>query len=136
MFGDGDWSRFLRRANYANAELAMQKANTAYSFFFYCRSYLNLGTRKFQAGDAVYFSGLPRWGSAPQCDAYSLSGPCTNIWNNNGACPADLRSQYARWKQDSPLDGGFIWTYDSVVSCLLAGSCGGTEQNPKPLLQA
>ena len=131
MFGGGDWSRMLRRANYANAELAMQKANTAYSFFFYCREFVNLGPGKvFQAGDAVYFSGLPQWGSAPQCDTYSLSTNCSNIYNNNGACPADLRSQYARWKLELPLDGGFIWLYDSVVSCLLAGCCGGTGQKP------
>jgi hypothetical protein len=33
-------------------------------------------------------------------------------------------------KQKHPIDGGFIWLYDSVLSCLLAGCCGGTEGNP------
>lgn len=134
MFGGGDWSRMLRRANYPSASLALQAANTAESFFFYCRSAVNLGPGKwFQAGDAVYFSGLPQWGSAPQCDGYALSGGCSNLYNNNGACPADLQSRFAEWKPPPPLplDGGFIWWYDSVISCLLSGCCGGTEQNPK-----
>jgi len=135
MSGSGDWSRMLRRANYPSAGRALQAANTAESFFFYCRSGIDLGPGKvFHSGDAVYFSCLPQWRSAPQCDGYSLSGGCSNLYNNNGACPADLQSQFASWKQHQsplPLDGGFIWWYDSVVSCLLSGCCGGTEQNPK-----
>ena len=136
MSGSGDWSRMLRQGNYGTVELAMQAATTADSFFFYCRSAVNLGPDKsFRAGDAVYFSGRPQWVSAPQCDAYSLSANCENIYNANGACPADLQSQYKSWEEEldgGELDGGFIWLYDSVVSCLVAGCCGGTEQKPTP----
>ena len=48
-----------------------------------------------------------------------------------GACPSDLQSQYAAWaKGRHKPDGGFIWLYDSVVSCLLSGCCGGSENAP------
>lgn len=134
MYGEGDWSKMLRKGNYASADEALQAANSGggETFFFYCRGPLDLGPGKqFQAGDAVFFAGVPWWGSAPQCDAYALSGGCSNIYNTGGACPANLQSQYATWKQEKfPPDGGFIWLYDSVVACLLSGCCGGTEQEP------
>jgi hypothetical protein len=85
--------------------------------------------RSFQTGDAVFFTGSPWWGSAPQCDGYYLGGPCSNIYNNlPGACPSDLRTQFAKW--GSSIDGGFIWLYDSVISCLLSGCCGGSIDKP------
>ena len=71
--------------------------------------------------------------NGPQCDAYTLSGGCSNTYDLNlpGACPSDLQTQYAAWKTGTyPPDGGFIWLYDSVVSCLLSGCCGGTEKAP------
>jgi hypothetical protein len=122
----------LRKGNYPSANAAMQATLGGETFFFYCRGYLDLGPGKqFQAGDAVYFAGQPWWGSAPQCDAYALSGGCTNIYNMGGACPSDLQTQYAAWKtQQYPPNGGFIWLYDSIVNCLLAGCCGGTEKAP------
>ena len=132
MYGQADWSGMLRKGNYASPDLAMQAAIGGETFFFYCRGNLDLGPGKqFQPGDAVFFAGIPWWGSAPQCDAYSLSGGCSNIYNNNGACPSDLQTQYASWKTEKyPPDGGFIWLYDSTVNCLLSGCCGGTEQAP------
>jgi hypothetical protein len=83
--------------------------------------------RSFQTGDAAFFSGTPWWGSAPQCDSYYLGPPCTNTLNTtiSGACPSDLQAQYKSWGS-SVAGGGFIWLYDSVVSCLLAGCCGGS----------
>lgn len=132
MYGGADWSGMVRTGNYPSADAAMQATLGGESFFFYCRGGLDLGPgKRFRAGDAVYFAGIPQWGSAPQCDGYSLSGGCSNIYNNGGACPADLKSQYAKWKGEAhPPEGGFIWLYDSVVSCLLSGCCGGTEQAP------
>lgn len=132
MYGEADWSGMLRQGNYPNADAAMQDTKGGETFFFYCRGPLDLGPGKqFQTGDAVFFAGLPWWGSAPQCDAYSLSGGCSNIYNDGGACPSDLQSQYASWKGETyPPDGGFIWLYDSVVDCLLSGCCGGTEKEP------
>jgi hypothetical protein len=118
----------------------MQAAPGGETFFFYCRGPLDLGPGKqFRAGDAVFFAGQPWWGSAPQCDGYALSGGCTNIYNMSGACPSDLQTQYAAWKTQAyppgsgklyPPNGGFIWLYDSIVSCILGGCCGGTEKAP------
>lgn len=135
MYGEGDWSGMLRRGNYASADIAMQpyyQGGGIYggeTFFFYCNSYMDLGPGKqFQPGDAVFFGGRPWWGSAPQCDGYSLSGGCSNIYNppsTGGACPSNLQQQYASWNQGQyPINGGFIWLYDSIVSCLLSDCCG------------
>jgi hypothetical protein len=134
MYGQADWSGLLRKGNYPSPDAAMAAAIGGETFFFYCRGVLDLGPGKqFVPGDAVFFAGIPWWGSAPQCDAYSLSGPagCTNLYNNNGACPSDLQAQYATWKAEKyPPDGGFIWLYDSTVNSLLSGCCGGTEKAP------
>ncbi|MGC1302843.1 MAG: hypothetical protein WA840_10750 [Caulobacteraceae bacterium] len=133
MYGGADWSgRLVRRGNYPSAQAAMQSANSGENFFFYCNDFMSLGPDKvFQAGDAAFFSGIPQWGSAPQADGYALSGGCSNIYNRGGACPSDLQTQYATWaKEPHPPTGGFIWLYDSVVSCLLSGCCGGKENVP------
>ena len=145
MYGQGDWSGMLRQGNYASADIAMQPYNKGggiyggETFFFYCNSYLNLGPGKeFQPGDAVFFGGSPWWGSAPQCDGYSLSGGCTNIYNppipyppsTVGACPSDLQTTYSGWNnQQYPVNGGFIWLYDSIVNCVLSGCCGEAGQD-------
>jgi hypothetical protein len=140
MYGQADWSGMLRKGSYASADAAMAAAIGGETFFFYCRGYLDLGPGKqFQQGDAVFFAGIPWWGSAPQCDGYSLSGPtgCSNPYNIGGACPSDLQTQYAAWKTEKyPPDGGFIWLCDSVVNCLLSGCCGGTEQAPATTAKA
>lgn len=140
MYGQADWSGMLRKGNYASPELAMAAAIGGETFFFYCRGFLDLGPGKqFQPGDAVFFAGIPWWGSAPQCDGYSLSGPtgCSNPYNNNGACPSDLQTQYATWKKETyPPDGGFIWLYESTVNSLLSGCCGGSEKAPATTAKA
>jgi hypothetical protein len=60
-----------------------------------------------------------------------------NPYNNNGACPSDLQTQYATWKKEQyPPDGGFIWLYESTVSSLLSGCCGGTEKAPATTAKA
>ena len=131
MFEGANWDNYLYTWNFATSDEALQGAQTAASFFFYCREPIVLTNgRSFQTGDAVFFSGLPWWGSAPQCDGYYLGGPCTDIYNPQGvgACPKDLRAQYVKW--GSLADGGFIWLYDSIVSCLQSGCCGGSAEQP------
>ena len=128
MYGEANWDNYLYTQNFPNVNAAFQAAQTAASFFFYCRGPMVLGNGKsFQTGDAAFFSGTPWWGSAPQCDSYYLGPPCTNEYNTtiSGACPSDLQAQYKKWGS-SLVAGGFIWLYDSVVSCLLAGCCGGS----------
>jgi len=130
MFEGANWDNFLYTQNFPTIDAALQGAQTAASFFFYCRGPLILHNgRSFQTGDAAFFTGVPWWGSAPQCDSYYLGPPCTNIYNPlPGACPADLQAQYKKW--GSSIQGGFIWLYDSIISCLLAGCCGGSMDKP------
>lgn len=130
MYGEANWDNYLYTQNFPNVNAAFQAAGTEASFFFYCRGPMVLGNgRSFQTGDAVFFTGIPWWGSAPQCDSYYLGQPCSNSLNPlPGACPSDLQNQYKTW--GSSVDGGFIWLYDSVISCLLAGACGGSMDQP------
>jgi hypothetical protein len=131
MYGEANWDNYLYTQNFASVDDALKAAQTAASFFFYCRGTLILSNgRSFQAGDTVFFTGVPWWGSAPQCDAYYLGGPCNNPYNPPPlqACPADLQAQYKTW--GSSIDGGFIWLYDSIISCLLSGCCGGSMDKP------
>ena len=130
MYEGANWDNYLYTQNFPTAEAAMWKAPGAASFLFYCRGPLILTNgRSFNPGDAVYFTGTPWWGSAPQCDAYYLGGPCSNTYNPmSGACPSDLQSQYQTW--GSTVDGGFIWLYDSIISCLLSTCCGGSIEQP------
>ncbi len=130
MYGEGNWDNYLYTQNCSSIDNALQAAQTAASFFFYCRGPMVLGNgRSFQTGDTVFFTGSPWWGSAPQCDAYYLGPPCNNPYNSlPGACPSDLQTQYKKW--GSTVDGGFIWLYDSVISCLLSSCCGGSMDKP------
>jgi hypothetical protein len=140
MDGRADWSRYLRTEYYLDERAALQGAQSYRSatFFFYCHDLVDLGPgKRFQAGDAVFFSGEPSWCRAPQCAAFSLSLGCQDSYNpdNLGACPSDLQRQFKTWSAVKPrLQGGFIWFYDSVVQCLLSGCCSGTE--PKPVTTA
>lgn len=131
MYEGANWDNYLYTQNFPTLDAAFQGAQTAASFFFYCRGPLILKNgRSFQTGDAAFFTGVPWWGSAPQADAYYLGPPCTNIYNPiPGACPADLEAQYKKWGNNL-INGGFIWLYDSIVSCLLAGCCSGSMDKP------
>jgi hypothetical protein len=131
MYEGANWDNYLYTQNFLTREAAMWKAPGAASFFFYCRGPLILKNgRSFNPGDAVFFTGKPWWGSAPQADGYYLGGACTNSYNISlgGACPADLQGQYKKW--GSTVNGGFIWLYDSIVSCQLSTCCGGSVEQP------
>ena len=132
MYEGANWDNYLYTQNWPSVQAAFWKAPSAASFFFYCRGPMVLNNgRTFQTGDTAYFMGNPWWGSAPQCDAYYLGQNCSNTYNPypmNGACPSDLQSQYKTW--GSSVNGGFIWMYDSIISCLLSPCCGGTIQQP------
>ena len=67
------WENHVKTVSNTTVEAARRIAvmNPDITFFFYCRESINLGTQgTFQAGDAVFFSGKPWFGSAPQCDSY------------------------------------------------------------------
>src|ERR1700741_1838497 len=67
------WSNFIKTVSNTTPQAAQRiaMADPAITFFFYCRDYMVLeGKGTFYPGDAVFFSGTPWPGSAPQTDIY------------------------------------------------------------------
>jgi len=135
QYEGADWSNYVKtvpNCTPAQAQLIAFQ-DPGISYFFYCRDHMVLTNgRSFKRGDAVFFNSTqaPWYGSAPQCDAYYLSGPVENLYNQPlGACPSDLQNQYKAWGS-SLIDGGFIWLYDSIVACLLTSCCNGSLKQP------
>ncbi|WKL45887.1 glycosyl hydrolase family 18 protein [Flavobacterium pectinovorum] len=80
MFKVANWNTLIKRVPNCSPEQAKRIAlkNPDISFFFFCREYMVLETLGdkgiFNPGDAVFFSGEPWYGSAPQCDSYEKTG--------------------------------------------------------------
>jgi hypothetical protein len=80
MFKGADWNTLIKKVPNCTPEIAKRIAikNPKISFFFFCREGMvleNLGDKGvFNPGDAVFFSGEPWYGSAPQCDSYQKAG--------------------------------------------------------------
>lgn len=80
MFKGANWNTLIKKVPNCSPEEAKRIAlkNPKISFFFFCREYMileNLGDKGiFNPGDAVFFSGEPWYGSAPQCDSYEKTG--------------------------------------------------------------
>jgi gas vesicle protein len=75
-YGGASWNNLITTIPSTTVEAAKQYAdsNSNINFFFYCRGNLYLdANHNFAAGTAVFFSGTPWYGSAPQCDAYEKS---------------------------------------------------------------
>ena len=70
-------------------------------FFFFCRDGMVLENpewpepRIFNPGDAVFFSGEPWWGSAPQCDGYQKDGLSLAYMGNITKTPPLVAGEYA-----------------------------------------
>ncbi len=67
------WDNFIQTMSSTTVEAAKAYAdgNEDISYFFYCRGPIVMEpNHSFAAGTAVFFSGSPWYGSAPQCDAY------------------------------------------------------------------
>lgn len=67
------WSNFIKTVPGTTPQAAQRiaMADPAITFFFYCRETMVLeGKGTFNPGDAVFFSGTPWPGSAPQADIY------------------------------------------------------------------
>jgi hypothetical protein len=93
QYKGADWSNFVKTVHNCTPQsaqrIAMRDPNI--TFFFFCREYMVLeGKGNFSPGDAVFFTGQPWWGSAPQCNAYqkdflnvgyfdSKGGPFRNV---------------------------------------------------------
>lgn len=82
MYEGADWSGYLKTVSNSSPEQARRIAllNPEITFFFFCRQSMVLtnpewqSPRFFEAGDAVFFTGKPWYGSAPQCDSYEKNG--------------------------------------------------------------
>lgn len=84
QYGQASWDNFVSKAANTTAEEAMRIAfaNPDTTFFFFCREYMVLDGPAsqygpFEPGDAVFFTGEPWYGSAPQCDAYEKTAIST-----------------------------------------------------------
>src|SRR5437763_11495192 len=82
MYGQADWSGYQKTVSNCSPQQAQRIAilDPAIRFFFFARETMVLTNpswpepKVFQPGDAVFFTGDPWWGSAPQCDAYQKNG--------------------------------------------------------------
>lgn len=76
MDTQADWSGYKRTVPNCSPEEARRIAllDPSISFFFFAREHMELAPRIFNPGDAVFFSGKPWWGSAPQSDGYLKDG--------------------------------------------------------------
>lgn len=82
QYKGADWNNFIQKEPNCSEEKAKRIAlqNPDITFFFFCREgmvlegpvYEKYGA--FNPGDAVFFSGEPWYGSAPQCDVYEKNG--------------------------------------------------------------
>ena len=85
QYGEGNWDNFVKKGSNLTAEKAMRIAfaNSDITFFFFCRETIVLDKDPavkygpFNAGDAVFFTGVPWYGGAPQCDSYEKTGVST-----------------------------------------------------------
>jgi len=78
QYKGADWNNFIQKVPNCSVNQAKRIAmkNPAITFFFFCREGIILEGPveekygPFNPGDAVFFSGEPWYGSAPQCDGY------------------------------------------------------------------
>lgn len=85
MFKSAEWSNLIQQVPNCTPQLAKRIAlrNPAITFLFLCNEPMYLEptganpARQFNPGDAVFFSGEPWFGSAPQCDSYQKNGGTT-----------------------------------------------------------
>jgi hypothetical protein len=113
---------YLYTQNFPSSTEALQKATTASNFFVYFRQSVTLADgRTLQPGDTLFFRGTPVWVPGDtRCEAFYLSGTCQDIYNLHrpGACPDEVQALFKQLA--TRVDGGFIWFYDAMISCVLA----------------
>jgi len=77
QFYGASWNNLVCKESNCTPEEARRIAfmKPEVTFYFFCREYMSLGSHGvFNSGDAVFFSGEPWLGSAPQCDTYEKEG--------------------------------------------------------------
>ena len=86
QFQGASWKNLVHKESNCTHEKARRIAfmKTEVTFYFFCREYMILeGHGEFVPGDAVFFSGEPWLGSAPQCDTYEKQGVAVVYSNPN-----------------------------------------------------
>lgn len=80
QYAGADWNNLVQKQSDCSPAQARRIAmmNPDITFFFICNGVMVLEGpviyETFNPGDAVFFSGTPWYGSAPQCDAYEKNG--------------------------------------------------------------
>jgi hypothetical protein len=130
QYGGASWDKLVAKKAGMTAESAMRFAfaNPDITYFFFVRQGMSLGGpgaahNPFLPGDAVFFSGSPWYGSAPQCDAYEKT-PISTVYIS----PTDTAQFDAIGDLTQP-DG----TPSVDVVCLFAGNYA---TNTPPMLRA
>lgn len=93
MYQGADWNNHVKTVSQCSPEKAKRISlkDPNISFFFFCRERIDLGKQGvFDSGDAVFFSGKPKYGGAPQCDSYEKEN--MTIVYINPATPEQLES--------------------------------------------
>ncbi len=95
QYKGADWNNEVKRVSGTTLEGAMQiaESDSQISFFFFMKSSMFLEGKagadgwtqkgQFNPGDAVFFSGNPWYGSAPQADAYQKEDVCHSFESFN-----------------------------------------------------
>jgi hypothetical protein len=102
MISTADWSSYRKTVSNCSPPEAQRIAmlDPTIRFFFYCRDHMTLvnpnwpAPRIFQPKDAVFFSGEPWWGSAPQCDGYVKDGLAVAYIDNLQTADPTIAGQY------------------------------------------
>jgi len=147
QYGGADWKNEVKRASGLSVEDAKRIAekDSGITFFFYMRQYMALGEKgNFRPGDAVFFSGNPWYGSAPQADAYEkkpewrprgeflknrLSGKCIDVsgapGTHNGARLLLWDCELSGFNLDnnSRTDQKWYMTSSGFIRNRLSGKC-------------
>jgi len=113
------WSNFIKTVPNTTPQAAQRIAmmEPAIAFFFYCRQAMVLeGKGTFNPGDAVFFSGTPSPGSAPQADIYQKDF---------------LTTAYVEVNTNSFANAGCYTLEDGRqffdIACILAANIADTE---------
>jgi hypothetical protein len=72
-YGDANWNNLIKKVSNVTIDEAKEigEENSNITYFFYVKKRVTLADKgTFYPGDAVYFSGSPWYGNAPQADSY------------------------------------------------------------------
>lgn len=130
QYGLASWDNFASKISNTTPEQAMRTAfaNPDITFFFFCREHMVLDGpaakySPFLPGDAVFFTGEPWYGSAPQCDAYEKT-PVSTIYIN----PTN--------NQQFQDIGCYVLPDGTPAIDVVCIFCGNYATNTKPMLRA